>query len=134
MGAMLCEIHGGVGSIFGCTHIHNYFPKAQSEKQNEVKPDFDTIFLTRLIFTKPLKIPGRYCYCNMCSLEYKFCGRGFSEILHLLTNCINVYRFIEKDSKVVCIICLFIECFGSDQYHERIFENNLNTPIKIRKI
>ncbi|MEZ5426404.1 MAG: hypothetical protein R2747_09075 [Pyrinomonadaceae bacterium] len=131
MGITLCDIHGESGMIGGCRHAKDYFYNFVEDDENKLVPEFDTFYLTILIFVENIKISGLYGYCNKCSLNYRFYGRGFSNIFHLIINPVNIYKFI-NNSKYICIDCVFKGCFGLDKYNKETLQANLNLPIKIK--
>ncbi len=132
MGATFCDVHNLTGSIYSCKHISEYFYRIALEKHGEVIPNFNFVIITKLKFSKKLRIPGTYGYCDLCSLNFKFYEKSFSDITHIIFNIVNIHRFI-RDSLPVCIDCLFIEYFGVNEFDEKVLEANLNVQIKIQK-
>ncbi len=126
MGAVYCEIHGGEGSVICCEHIHDFITSVNSRKFEELNFNFSSVTLTRLLFTDIIKFPGDYCYCSACSQKFGFKERSFSNLAHLTTNPVNIYRF-SKQSFFTCVRCIFREFWEIDDLHFSIYLSNLNT-------
>jgi hypothetical protein len=121
MGVTLCEVHETAAFEYVCTHIDDHLSRLVDKRLNKTMPEsinahdpaFESIVITRLPFPKTLKIPSIYWYCDLCSREFKFHGKSFSDTFHLITNSVNIYRFT-KQTLVVCVLCLFKEYFRVD--------------------